>query len=73
MNAMLVLTRKLGEKIHIGANITLTVVEVKGNKVRLGIDAPDKLPIYREELYNLLDKIGVERTESTSRQLATAF
>ncbi len=70
---MLVLTRKLGEKIHIGANITLTVVEVKGNKVRLGIDAPDKLPIYREELYNLLDKIGVERTESTSRQLATAF
>ena len=37
---MLVLSRKLGEKIHIGADITITVVEMRGNQIRLGIDAP---------------------------------
>jgi carbon storage regulator len=47
---MLVLTRKPGEKIIIGGNITLTVVEVTGKRVRLGIDAPKAVPILREEL-----------------------
>jgi carbon storage regulator len=37
---MLVLSRKPGEKIHIGAGITITVIEIAGNKIRLGIDAP---------------------------------
>ena len=49
---MLVLTRKPGEKIHIGSGITITVVEVKGNKIRLGIDAPEDVPIFRAELYS---------------------
>ena len=47
---MLVLTRKLGEKIIIDNNICFTVVEIKGNKVRLGFDAPDHVSIMREEL-----------------------
>jgi len=47
---MLVLTRKPGEKVVIGNNdITLTVVEVKGNRVRIGIDAPDQVRILRAE------------------------
>jgi carbon storage regulator len=48
---MLVLTRKSGEAIQIGDNITITVVEIKGNQVRLGIDAPSDVLIYRKELY----------------------
>lgn len=47
---MLVLTRKASQKIHIGDNITVTVVRVDGNKVRIGIEAPHGVPIMREEL-----------------------
>jgi carbon storage regulator len=48
---MLVLTRKSEEAIKLGDSITITVVEIKGNKVRLGIDAPDGVRIYRKELF----------------------
>ena len=47
---MLVLTRKPGEKVVIGNGITVTVVEVQGNRVRLGFDAPDQVRILRAEL-----------------------
>lgn len=47
---MLVLSRKLGEKICIGENIFITVVDVERGKVRLGIDAPRDVPIFRQEL-----------------------
>jgi carbon storage regulator len=47
---MLVLSRKLGEKIYIGDNICITVVDVDRGKIRLGIEAPRDIPIYREEL-----------------------
>jgi len=48
---MLVLTRKSNESIKLGDDITITVVEIKGNSVRLGIKAPGSLRIFREELY----------------------
>lgn len=47
---MLVLSRKRGEKLVISGDITLTVLEVKGNRVRIGIEAPDHVRIAREEL-----------------------
>jgi carbon storage regulator len=47
---MLVLTRKPGEKVIIGNGITLTVLEVNGHRVRIGIDAPDQVRILRGEL-----------------------
>jgi carbon storage regulator len=47
---MLVLCRKLGEKIHIGENIVITVCEIDGNRVRLGVDAPRDIAIYRQEI-----------------------
>jgi carbon storage regulator len=47
---MLVLSRKVGEKIFVGENIYITVVEVQGNRVRIGIEAPKDVPIYRAEL-----------------------
>lgn len=49
---MLVLTRKLGEGIIIGDDITITVVEMKGGNVRIGIDAPKNKKIYRQEIYS---------------------
>lgn len=47
---MLVLSRKLGESIRIGDNITVTVVDIDRNKIRLGIEAPRDVPVYRTEL-----------------------
>lgn len=47
---MLVLTRKLGEKILIGSDITITVVDIDSRKVRIGIQAPPDLKIWREEV-----------------------
>ena len=53
---MLVLSRKVGERILIGENISVTVVRITGGGVRLGIEAPTELPVIREELRNRLDK-----------------
>jgi carbon storage regulator len=50
---MLVLSRKLGEKIYIGDNICITVVDIDRGKIRLGIEAPRDVPIYRQELLPL--------------------
>ena len=50
---MLVLSRKLGEKIYIGDNICITVVDIERGKIRLGIEAPRDVPIYRQELLPL--------------------
>ena len=51
---MLVLTRKPGEKIHVGSDITITVLEIKGNKIRIGIEAPDDVTVLRAELCGLV-------------------
>jgi carbon storage regulator len=50
---MLVLSRKLNERIVIGGNVVVTVVKVDRNQVRLGIEAPGDVPIYREEIVPL--------------------
>ena len=53
---MLVLSRKKDEKIIIGDNITLMVIEIRGDKVRLGIDAPKDVSVHREEVYNAIKR-----------------
>ena len=49
---MLILTRKMGESLVIGENITITVLGVKGNQTRLGVDAPRDVSVHREEILN---------------------
>jgi carbon storage regulator len=51
---MLVLSRQVDEKIIIGDNIVITVVEIRRGLVRLGIDAPRNVPVHREEVYNAI-------------------
>jgi carbon storage regulator len=51
---MLVLSRKKNEKIIINESITITVVDVRGDKVRLGIDAPREIPIHRSEVHDAI-------------------
>lgn len=57
---MLVLSRKLGEKIYINDNICITVVDIDRNKIRLGIEAPPEVPVYRQEVWLRIRKDQTE-------------
>jgi carbon storage regulator len=67
---MLVLSRKLGEKIYIGENICITVVDIDRGKIRLGIEAPRDVPIYRQELLPLNQQ--QQRAEASSASSSAA-
>jgi len=49
---MLILTRRVGEALKIGDNIDITILSIKGNQVRIGINAPKDVPVHREEIYS---------------------
>ena len=53
---MLILTRRIGETLMIGDEVTVTVLGVKGNQVRVGINAPKDVPVHREEIFDRLQK-----------------
>lgn len=63
---MLILTRRIGESIIIGDDVTITVLGVKGNQVRLGVNAPKDVSVHREEIYR---RIQQEQTTNTSEPL----
>lgn len=58
---MLILTRRTGETVMIGHDVTMTVLGVKGNQVRIGINAPKSVPVHREEIY---ERIRAEKEHS---------
>lgn len=53
---MLVLSRQRDESIFIGDNIKITVVDIRGDKVRLGIEAPTEIPVHRQEVYEAIQR-----------------
>lgn len=63
---MLVLSRQRDESIIIGDNIVVTIVDVRGDKVRLGIDAPTEIPVHRQEVYE-----AIQRENQRASQLET--
>jgi len=60
---MLILTRKVGESIMIGTDITLKVLGVRSGQVKLGIEAPRDLPVHREEIYERIKAEAAERVD----------
>ncbi len=63
---MLALSRRANESIVIGSDIEITVLEVKGDQVKIGISAPKSVPIYRKEIYLQIKEANKEAIESTA-------
>ncbi|CAL4322420.1 carbon storage regulator CsrA [Buchnera aphidicola] len=66
---MLILTRRVGETLIIGNEITITVLEIKGNQVRIGINAPKRISIYREEIYQKIQNENIKHVNCTISQI----
>lgn len=67
---MLVLTRKISETITIDDHIKITIVQIKGKQVRIGIDAPKETKIYREEVYTAIQEENRAALQSMSGDMA---
>lgn len=65
---MLVLTRKVGQRIRIGEEITVTVVRIQGDKVRIGIEAPPEVAIHREEVHQRIRALANAKTNRLAAQ-----
>ena len=64
---MLVLSRQRDESIFIGDNIKITVVDIRGDKVRLGIEAPTDIPVHRQEVYEAIQRENQRKSEEAAK------
>lgn len=60
---MLILTRRVGESLMIGDDVTITVLGVKGNQVRIGVNAPKEVAVHREEILNRIADVSSQEQE----------
>ena len=67
---MLILSRKKGEEIKIGSDITLTILSVSENQIKIGIDAPKDVEILRGELYNKVKELTIAASQKSAEGLA---
>ncbi len=69
---MLILTRRAGETVMIGSDVTITVLGVKGNQVRIGINAPKDIAVHREEIYERIQNEKAGASEPAKDTAKTA-
>ena len=68
---MLVLSRQRDESIIIGDNIVVTIVDIRGDKVRLGIEAPTEIPVHRQEVYEAIQRENVRASRLEPKDTRT--
>jgi carbon storage regulator len=66
---MLILTRKAGESLHLGDDITITVFGVQGKQVKLGIDVPEDMTVYRDEVYQRIKDENRQAVQTSDNDL----
>jgi carbon storage regulator len=69
---MLILTRRVGETVMIGNDVTVTVLGVKGNQVRIGVNAPRDVAVHREEIFERIKREEQDESGTTPARPATA-
>ena len=69
---MLVLSRQRDESIIIGDNIVITIVDIRGDKVRLGIDAPKEIPVHRQEVYDAIQRENLRAAAESDSSAASS-
>lgn len=65
---MLVLSREKNEGIRIGCDVRIVVVEIRGDKVRLGVEAPKEVPVHRDEVYEAIERYGERKNREQGNE-----
>ena len=63
---MLILSRKVNEKVVIGEDISISIIEIRGDQVRIGVDAPKKVKVFRQEVFDAIKAENKEASKSVS-------
>ena len=63
---MLILSRKIDEKIRIGNDVSITVIEIHGDQVKLGVEAPKSVKVFRQEIFNAIEKENAEAAAAST-------
>lgn len=69
---MLILSRKPGESLHVGDNIKITILNIKGQQIKIGLDVPEHMPVYREEIYLKVQSQNASALELDNNDLIMA-
>jgi len=69
---MLILSRRPGESVHVGDDIKITILSVKGQQIKIGLDVPEQMPVYREEIYTKVQKQNTSALEHDNNDLMMA-
>jgi len=70
---MLILTRNIGQSIKIGDDITVMILDVRGKQVRIGVSAPDRIEVHREEIYRRIQTDKLKTAEDKAKELAELY
>ena len=69
---MLILSRRPGESVHLGDDIKITILSIKGQQIKIGLDVPEHMPVYREELYQKVQSQNASALELDNHDLMMA-